>query len=166
VVLAKLAKGHTRADFVRAATHCRDIALTLSPTFVPFTPWTTIESYLDLLETLESLDLVEHVAPIQLAIRLLVTSGSPLLDLADVKSVVQPFDASSLTWPWQHADSRVDRLQQDVMRLVGVNSRGTRTATFGAVLDLARAAAGRAPRGTHAARDRATVPYLNEPWYC
>ena len=165
-VLALLAKGHTRADFVQAAALCREIGLTLSPTFVPFTPWTTIDSYLDLLETLESLDLVEHVAPIQLAIRLLVTSGSPLLELEDVKRVAGPFDSASLTWPWEHSNPRVDRLQEHVMRLVGVNIRATRRATFDAVMEMARAAAGRAPRETRAARDRATIPYLNEPWYC
>jgi radical SAM superfamily enzyme YgiQ (UPF0313 family) len=80
-VLAKLAKGHTRADFVRVVDLCRAAGVNLSPTFVPFTPWTTAESYVDLLETLELLDMVENVAPIQLAIRLLVTAGSPLLEL-------------------------------------------------------------------------------------
>jgi hypothetical protein len=145
---------------------CRQIGLTLSPTFVPFTPWTTVESYLDLLITLESMELVEHVAPIQLAIRLLVTAGSPLLDLPDVKSLVQPFDAQSLTWPWRHADARVDRLQEEVMRLVGTKTPVSRGTTFDAVLDVARGAAGQHPRATHPVRDRATVPYLNEPWYC
>jgi hypothetical protein len=165
-VLEKLAKGHTRADFVRAVEMCNQIGLTLSPTFVPFTPWTTVASYLDLVKTLESLDLVEHVAPIQLAIRLLVTAGSPLLELPDVKALVQPFDGASLTWPWRHDDPRVDRLQADVMRLVGVTTRSARQATFEAVMDLARAAAGQGPRPTQAARSRATIPYLDEPWYC
>jgi hypothetical protein len=165
-VLEKLAKGHTRADFVRAVEMCNRIRLTLSPTFVPFTPWTTVASYLDLLQTLESLDLVEHVAPIQLAIRLLVTAGSPLLELPEIKALAQSFDAASLTWPWRHDDPRVDRLQEDVMRLVGVKTRSSRQATFDGVMDLARAAAGQGPRPTHAARSRATIPYLNEPWYC
>ena len=40
-VLARLAMGHTRADFVRAVALCREAGLTLSPTFGPFTPWTT-----------------------------------------------------------------------------------------------------------------------------
>ena len=165
-VLEKLAKGHTRRDFARVVDLCRHIGLTLSPTFVAFTPWTTVESYLDLLATLESLELVEHVASIQLAIRLLVTAGSPLLDLADVKSLVQPFDAQSLTWPWQHADPRVDRLQEEVMRLVGTNAPASRTTAFDAVMDVALVAAGQHARTTHPVRDRATIPYLNEPWYC
>ena len=166
-VLVNLAKGHTRADFVRVVEMCRAAGVTLSPTFVPFTPWTTIDGYIDLLETIESLDLVEHVAPIQLAIRLLVTAGSPLLELADVAARVQPFDGRSLTWPWRHDDGRVDRLQEDVMRLAGVKIAASRSVVFEAAMALARAAAGRVGAiSSRPARDRATVPYLNEPWYC
>jgi len=166
-VLEKLAKGHTRADFVRVVDLCRAAGVTLSPTFVAFTPWTTLEAYVDLLEVIESLDLVEHVAPIQLAIRLLVTAGSPLLELPDIRSRVEPFDAASLTWPWRHEDPRVDRLQGEIMRLVGVRMTGGRAATFDVVMDLARTTCGRALRESpRAIRDRATVPYLNEPWYC
>ncbi|MEO8078544.1 MAG: CUAEP/CCAEP-tail radical SAM protein, partial [Acidobacteriota bacterium] len=68
-VLEKLEKGHTRADFERVVTLCTDTGLTLTPTFVAFTPWTTPAGYLDLLHAIDRLDLVDHVAPIQLAIR-------------------------------------------------------------------------------------------------
>ncbi len=71
-VLEKLAKGHTRADFVTAVRLMREAGLTLSPTFVTFTPWTTRAGYRELLELLLDLDLVDQVAPIQLAIRLLI----------------------------------------------------------------------------------------------
>ncbi len=40
-VLAKLDKGHTRADFIEVAREFRRLGLTLAPTFIPFTPWTT-----------------------------------------------------------------------------------------------------------------------------
>ena len=166
-VLVKLAKGHTRADFIRVVEMCRVAGVTLSPTFVPFTPWTTVEGYIDLLETIESLDLVEHVAPIQLAIRLLVTAGSPLLELADVAARVRAFEGRSLTWPWRHEDGRVDRLQEDVMRLVGVKIAASRSSVFEMTMALARAAGGRAGAvSSRPVRDRTTVPYLNEPWYC
>ena len=103
-VLAKLQKGHTRADFVRAVGLCRDAGVALAPTFMPFTPWTTLEGYIDLLEQIEALGLIEAVAPIQLAIRLLVTAESRLLELPDIRELVAPFDPQSLTWPWRHAD--------------------------------------------------------------
>jgi len=69
-VLARLRKGHTRADVERAVAVCRAAGLALAPTFVPFTPWTTREGYRDLLQAIVDLDLIEAVAPIQLAIRL------------------------------------------------------------------------------------------------
>jgi radical SAM superfamily enzyme YgiQ (UPF0313 family) len=64
-VLAKLEKGHTRADFTAAAEACREAGLTLVPTFVAFTPWTTLDSYIDLLDVVQNLGLVGNVAPIQ-----------------------------------------------------------------------------------------------------
>src|SRR5690349_21515927 len=44
-VLEKLEKGHTRRDFIEVAGEFRATGLTLAPTFIPFTPWTTRESY-------------------------------------------------------------------------------------------------------------------------
>ena len=108
-VLAKLEKGHTRADFIAAAAACRDAGLTLVPTFVAFTPWTTIDGYIDLLNVVDGLGLAANVAPVQWSIRLLVTWASRLLELDDIKSSVGPFDAKTLTYPWKHRDPRVDR---------------------------------------------------------
>ena len=82
-VLAFLEKGHTRQDFLEAVALCRAAGLTLVPTFVAFHPWLTLEGYCDLLDTIAELDLVEHVAPIQLAIRLLIPEGSRLLELEE-----------------------------------------------------------------------------------
>src|SRR5215510_9823105 len=61
-VLAKLQKGHTRADFIAAVALCRSAGVALAPTFIAFTPWTTMEGYVDLLNCIASLDLVEAVA--------------------------------------------------------------------------------------------------------
>jgi hypothetical protein len=165
VVLGHLRKGHTRSDFVEVARLCRAAGLTLVPTFVPFTPWTTLEGYVELLELLEELDIVEQVAPIQLAIRLLVTAGSPLLELDDIRRVVSPFDAASLTWPWRHGDPRVDALQSAVMHMVGLASATPRSEAFGAIAALAREHAG-LPAVLRHSVPRTPVPYVSEPWYC
>jgi radical SAM superfamily enzyme YgiQ (UPF0313 family) len=166
-VLARLEKGHTRADFERAVELCREATLVLSPTFVAFTPWTTIESFLDLLREIDRLALVNHVSPIQYAIRLLVPQGSRMLELADMREVTGPFDPVSLTYPWRHADPRVDALQERLGRLVGVRLNAPRREVFERVWAEAHAAAGQlAPERSHPAVDRSTVPYLNEPWYC
>jgi hypothetical protein len=168
-VLKNLDKGHTRADFERAVTLCRDAGLVLAPTFVAFTPWTTLEAYLDLLHTIDRLHLVEQVASIQLAIRLLVTDRSRLLELADVHTLVKPFDPVTLTYPWSHPDPRVDRLQDDVSRIVGVRLNAPRDEVFARIWEVAhRAASVEAPaRYTGPPLvARAAIPYLTEPWYC
>ncbi len=167
-ILARLEKGHTRADFERVVAETRAIGLTLAPTFVAFTPWTTLEGYCDLLQTIDRLGLVEHVSPVQLAIRLLVTEGSRLLELPDVRAVTQPFSPRSLTYPWVHVDPRVDELQKRVEAFVGVNLSAPRRELFARVWALAHEAAGVA-RAQYVEPDipaRAAIPYLNEPWYC
>jgi radical SAM superfamily enzyme YgiQ (UPF0313 family) len=166
-VLGLLEKNHTRRDFESVVELCRSANLPLSPTFVPFTPWTGLDDYVELLETLERLGLIEHVAPIQLAIRLLVPEGSRLLQTPEIRPSLGAFDAGSLTYPWRHADPRVDDLQDRVARLVGVRTARPRAQVFRAVADLAHEAAGRPrPPASPEARVRATIPYLDEPWYC
>ncbi len=166
-VLARLEKGHTRADFERIVGLCRDARLPLAPTFMPFTPWTTLQGYLDLLYAIEGLDLVEHVSPIQLAIRLLIPQGSRMLELEDVRRVTAAFDARSLTYPWTHSDPAVDALQTELTHLVGVKLSSSRRDVFARVWDLAHDRAGtRAMRREAPLVSRAAIPYLNEPWYC
>jgi radical SAM superfamily enzyme YgiQ (UPF0313 family) len=77
--LAIFEKHHTRRDFEAALGLCRAARLPLAPTFVPFTPWTTLESYCEFLAEIARLDLVDHVAPAQYGIRLLIPPGSRLL---------------------------------------------------------------------------------------
>ena len=165
-VLLQLAKGHTRADFVRAVEMCRAAGVTLMPTFVTFTPWTTVEGYLELLDTIEGLELVEQVAPIQLAIRLLVTTGSPLLELADIRAATSTFDPASLTWPWRHADPRVDALQETVMWLVGTKVDASRTEIFAAICAVAGSESGDGRRVQKDPARPTLTPCMTEAWYC
>jgi hypothetical protein len=160
-VLVKLRKGHTRADFIAAVGLCKQAGVTLAPTFVPFTPWTTIGGYVDLLEQLDALGLAEGVAPIQLAIRLLVTAESKLLELPDIRDLLDPFDAESLTFPWRHPDPRVDDLQRAVKQIVGGVSHASRGDTFDRILTLATGTEDRPARAKGA-----MPPYMTEGWYC
>ena len=169
-VLQKLQKGHTRADFFRVVEECLRAGLTLQPTFVPFTPWTTFENYLDLLESVRRLNLIETVAPIQLAIRLLIPAGSRLLELEDILGIVGPFDSNALVYPWKNPNPALDRLADELQDLVAASEKKkqSRTAIFDQLWQAANRATGRqieeAAMPILAAR--ATVPYLNEPWYC
>jgi hypothetical protein len=137
------------------------------PTFVAFHPWLTLHGYCDLLDTIEALDLVDRIAPIQLAIRLLVPEGSPLHGHDAMRGYLGPFDPATLTYRWTHPDERVDRLHDEVLGIVGAQLNADRRAMFDRVSELAHERAGvPRPVRAHPVRDRATVPYLNEPWYC
>jgi hypothetical protein len=168
-VLERLEKGHTRADFEHAAAWLREIGLPLVPTFVAFTPWTTMATYVDMLDAIEQLDLVDHVAPVQLAIRLLIPNGSRLLELPEIRARIGGFDPRQLAHTWTHADPVVDALQREVMALVGTRPAMPRATVFDAVRGLLRERTGMAsaPFPPQSPRvDRAAVPYLDEPWYC
>jgi radical SAM superfamily enzyme YgiQ (UPF0313 family) len=164
-ILSRLAKGHTRADFVEALELTRAHGLTMVPTFVAFTPWTTREGYLDLLRAIRDLDLVRSVAPIQLAIRLLIPAGSKLLDLPDLETGA--FDPAALSWRWQHSDPEMDELCSDLQRLIRVGDRrgASRTELFEMIWERAFGELLGVLPDFHL-RDRATIPYLTEPWYC
>jgi len=136
--LARLDKGHTHADFLEALTLARAAGLTLKPTFIPFTPWTTLASHHAFLDELQRLDLEDHVPPIQRALRLLIPPGSRLLELDDIQRVIEGFDEAALLYRWRHDDPRVDELAAQTLALA----------------EKAEPLV------------RATVPYLDEPWYC
>jgi hypothetical protein len=166
-VLARLDKGHTASDFERVVGMCRDAGLTLAPTFVAFTPWTTMEGYCELLQAIDRLGLVDHVSPIQFAIRLLITEGSRLLELPDIRAIAPVFEAETMTYPWRHADARVDRLHGEIAAVVGGRVAAPRRETFGAIWEKAHEAAGvTPPERRRNVLPPAAVPYLSEPWYC
>ena len=112
------------------------------------------------------MDLVDHVAPIQLAIRLLIPRGSRLLELDDVRTLANQFDSKTLSFLWAHSDPRVDALQSDVAAIVGRRLTSDRREAFDAISTLAHERAGTprpVPLGSGVAKP---VPFLDEPWYC
>jgi radical SAM superfamily enzyme YgiQ (UPF0313 family) len=179
-VLKRLDKGHTREDFLYVAGKFRELGMVLHPTFVPFTPWTTIESYVDLLRVLREERLVGNVPPVQLGIRLLIPAGSRLLELEEVQRMVGRFDKGALFFPWAHCDARMDALSEEVQRIAAVSEKKklSRHAAFAQIWKAAHAAgcltgrqAGRGATAEQRTPDPATiseetVPFMSEPWYC
>ncbi len=168
-VLGFLDKCHTREDFLQVAKIFRELGLTLHPTFVPFTPWTTLGGYLDLLRVIEEQAVIENVAPIQLGIRLLIPEGSRMLELEEIRRLIEPFDPQSLAYPWKNVDPRLDELSETVQDIAAAGERRkeSRLATFERIWKAAHAAAGiAAPPMKSSPPSQARVPFLSEPWYC
>ncbi|MCI0668236.1 MAG: CUAEP/CCAEP-tail radical SAM protein [Methylococcaceae bacterium] len=165
-VLDKLAKGHSRSDFFRLMELLDEAALDLSPTFVPFTPWTTLEDYIDLLRVIADLGLIDSVAPVQLSIRLLIPPGSRLLELDDIKSRVQALEQASFLYPWENPDPRVDGLQCAVRKLAQAAGDSPRRHVFSRIWQAAHRAAGIEAPALPVAAPRGIPAQLSEPWYC
>lgn len=168
-------KNHTRKDFIEIASEFRRIGLPLNPTFVTFSPWTTLESYADLLNLLIELELVDSVAPIQFAIRLLIPAGSRLLELSEVQQITEAFDEEALYFPWKHQDPLVDALYDAVRTHVKVGTdraqsrreifRAIWKSTYAALHDVSPddRSVPEPPIDELPARP---VPSVTEPWYC
>jgi len=170
-VLANLEKGHTRADLFEALPIVRDAGIAFRPTWVAFTPWTTLEDYLEMLGFVEAERLVDHVDPVQYTIRLLVPPGSALLDRPQIGPFLGALDQASFMYPWTHPDPRMDDLHRTVSGLVEQATRENEdpAVTFNRVWAQARAlASGRELSGVPAVPDpdRRRPPRLTEPWYC
>ena len=168
-VLRHLDKGHTRADIAEALRAVRAAGIALRPTWVPFTPWTTLDDYRALLEFVEAEALVDAIDSVQYAIRLLVPPGSRLLESAAMRPFLGELVQDAFYHRWTHPDPRMDRLADAVAAAVAgaADRRDDASVTFGRVRALADEAAGTRPRATAALDpNRARPPRLTEPWFC
>src|SRR5256712_6978427 len=91
-ILRFLDKNHSSRDFDRAVALTREAGIALAPTFVAFTPWTTLEGYIALLERLLGLQIVGSVPPVQLTIPLPVPAGPYPLQLPRFQAKLMAFD--------------------------------------------------------------------------
>ena len=168
-VLEHLDKGHTRADIETAHRAVRSAGIALRPTWVPFTPWTALEDYRELLDFVESHQLVDAIDPVQYSIRLLVPPGSLLLDGPALRPFLGPLVERQFHYRWTHPDPRMEALHADVSTAVAAAAarREEAATTFHRVRELADRAAGAEPRSLAApAAGRKRPPRLTESWFC
>jgi radical SAM superfamily enzyme YgiQ (UPF0313 family) len=168
-VLSHLDKGHTRADIEEALTLTRAAGIALRPTWLAFTPWTTLDGYRAWLDFIAAYDLVDAVDPVQYSVRLLVPPGSLLIDHPAMRPHLGKLVADDFYFRWTHPDARMDRLQAAVSRTVAEAAASEEDAalTFDRVRALADEAAGVAGAPALALPpDRRRAPRLTEPWFC
>ncbi len=148
-------------DLVRAA------GMSLRPTWLPFTPWTTIDDYLAICRFVADNQLEAEVDPVQLSLRLLVPPGSLLLDHPEARAAFGPLDPAALTHVWTHADPRMDALCNDVQDVVERAAAEDAPAeqTFAEIYALAAKVAEVAPIVPRKSAGLAP-PRMSEPWFC
>jgi hypothetical protein len=95
----------------------------------------------------------------------LIPEGSLLLEMPEIRGMVEPFDARALCYPWRNRDSGLDVLHASMQELIKHEERrrATRREIFRSIWNLAEA--GPFPED-EPRPSRATIPYLTEPWYC
>lgn len=170
-VLNHLAKHHSKDDVAHAFALMAQAGIPLRPSLLPFSPWETLESYLELLSFFEEHHFVEHVDPVHLSIRLLIPPGSALLETLEEKPWLGELDATAYTYRWQHPDPRMDTLQQDIATLVTQAQMAHQDplATFFQVKALALHACGQQANAAKALEQygqRKILPHLTESWFC
>src|SRR2546425_116661 len=99
-VLAPPDKGHTRADIETVVRLTAEVGIALRPTWVAFTPWTTLEDYRDLLDFVEAHGLVDAIDPVQYSIRLLLPPGSLLLESCALRPFLGELVADQFYLRW------------------------------------------------------------------
>jgi radical SAM superfamily enzyme YgiQ (UPF0313 family) len=169
-ILEHLDKGHTVADASQAVVLLRDHGIEVRPSWLPFTPWTTINDLVDLLDFVVAHDLVPNVDPVQYTVRLLLPEGSLLLGRAAMAPHLGAYDPGRLSWTWTHPDPTVDQLQRELAALVEERVEQPAAQTFEEIDALIRAKTTTfrppPPRGATSAGLAGERARLTEPWFC
>ena len=174
LLLRILKKGHTQADMERSLAATQAAGIPLRPTWMAFTPWTSLQDFLAILQFIETSDLVQHVQPVQYGLRLLLPPGSPLIEPIRADGFLTRFDEDGLTYRWRHPDPEVDTLQTQIAEIAKAAATDTNAwrpedvaRTFARVKQATLAALGESSEiaRVDAGATRA-VPSLTEAWFC
>ncbi|NUM44001.1 MAG: radical SAM protein [Anaerolineales bacterium] len=169
--LIRLRKGHTPAELDTALNILHAADLPVQPTFVAFTPWTTLDDYLKMLNWVRTRGVVNYVPVVQYAIRLLIPPKSELLTDPDTARWLGPLDPENFSYTWAHPDPRMDTLYQEISALaerMAEQFADTDPCTaFEAIERVAYALAGQAaPPRLGRAHLLPPPPRLTEDWFC
>jgi radical SAM superfamily enzyme YgiQ (UPF0313 family) len=166
-ILARLDKGHSAADIARAVDLLRDHGIEIRPSWLPFTPWTSIVDIVDVFRFIASNDLIPNTDPVQLAIRLLIPKGSLLAGSDDASDWLGDFDADRLSYTWVSSDAAVDDLQRRLHVLAESHNHDDPVATFQRMWNEVAARADIDPESiTIPAGAALARPRLMENWFC
>ncbi|OPX43928.1 ribosomal protein S12 methylthiotransferase RimO [Ruminiclostridium hungatei] len=84
------------------------VGIKLSPTFIMFNPWTSLEDLVEFSKFVEDNNLDDIIDPIQYETRLHLYKGSPLLSTPSIKAL--ELVENEFNYEWKHPDFRVDEV--------------------------------------------------------
>ena len=176
-VLVHLDKGHTPQDIFKAHDILQSVGITLRPSLVAFTPWTTLEDYAEMFDLVEQHGLIDCIDPVQYSVRLLVPPGSALLTPPEahptpMSQFLGPLDQQKFQHTWAHPDPRMDKLQQSVAQVVENSTKvkedpeRTFYRLWKLVYDTAGLEFDSLNKKVFLNPDRVRPPRMTEPWFC
>jgi radical SAM superfamily enzyme YgiQ (UPF0313 family) len=169
-ILRSLDKGHTAADASDAVIALRAQGIEVRPSWLPFTPWTTVDDLVDVVDFVVAHDLIANVDPVQYSVRLLVPDGSLLLGETTMTAHLGAYDPTRLGWTWAHPDPAMDRLHAQIATLVEARVGQVPVRTFDEIDALIRSSVGtssaRPALGAVSVGPIGDRAHLTEPWFC
>jgi radical SAM superfamily enzyme YgiQ (UPF0313 family) len=166
-ILALLQKEHTLAQMEEALGLLGAVGIAPQSTWMPFTPWTSYQDYLDMLTWIQEQKLIQHVPAVQLAIRMLVPPESALINHPDIDTWLGEMDAENFTYRWAHADPRMDRLQLKIAKFAEEYVDTDPVWMFREIEKIAYEIGGReAPLWQYPTLGITSPPQLTEHWFC
>lgn len=168
-ILEHLQKGHTCQDIVQAIDSCRQSKISIRPTLVAFTPWTTLDNYLETLRAIEKLKLIDEVDPVQYSIRLLIPSGSLLENYAPIQPYLSGYDEERFTYLWNFADAQMEAFYQEVRAIVTAMQDKDDAQVFSQIKATAltyQSGKVHQPKPLNLKLEREKPPRLSESWFC
>ncbi|MEC4675229.1 MAG: CUAEP/CCAEP-tail radical SAM protein, partial [Nitrospirota bacterium] len=177
IVLIHLDKGHTRQDIFMAHDILQSVGITLRPSLVAFTPWTTLEDYAEMFELVERHGLIDCIDPVQYSVRLLVPPGSALLTPpkthpTPMAQFLGSLNQQKFQHTWTHPDPRMDSLQQAVTKVVENTTKTkedperTFYRLWELTYDTAKMEFSSINKTASMNSDRVRPPRMTEPWFC
>jgi radical SAM superfamily enzyme YgiQ (UPF0313 family) len=166
-VLTHLKKNHTRTQIEQLLSLADQAGLALRPTWVPFTPWTSLYDMVELFTFIEQFSLIQNIDPIQYSIRLLIPPGSLLLQDESLRPILGPLAQEALLYPWQHPDPAVDQLASSLQQRVafGAETEEHPSQTFAALRAIVEDAS-QTKITRYVSRPKQPIPRLTEAWFC
>ncbi len=168
-VLNVLDKGHSRSDIMLVLDLMKKAKISWRPSLLPFTPWSTLDDYLELLDFVHTHDLVQNIDSVQFSLRLLIPPGSALLDQHANADWIGNLDAENFTYRWNHPDWRMEQLWSQINKVVrqSQNEGIDYSKTFTAIEALAYTMAGKLPPFGRIVSQKRPIPAgLTESWFC
>lgn len=170
-VLHHLKKGHTRNDVLTALNILKNANIHLRPSLVSFTPWTTLDDYVDMLHFIEAHDLIHNIDLVHLTIRLLIPPGSLLLSESSIKPFLGNLVYENFYYEWKHPDPRMDQLWKCAVDIVekGSLTEEDTGATFNRIYEVAHEMRGTQARSLNPFShcfQKERPPRITESWFC